>query len=255
MYPYAIKFFTFSPSKQLKNWLLAAILLGLVSMNIATLISDSFHAAAYAALGTAAGDALGSKLSDKLLSRSPTVNRKNDLASATKELSRKNKALKKRSVNLQKMSDKRSVAFKKFSQRTAARSAIAATRNFSSLSGEAIPILGIAVIAGVTAWNIHDSCQMMKELDELNAEFELQLHLEEKQTVCGVEVPSKEEILAEMQENWLMAYEKARTSINHAADEIPDTPEIPELSLSIKRYWAVLQEAIEKFITNIPDFF
>ena len=183
MHQYGIKFIAFSLSKRLKNLLLAATLLGLVAMNITTLISDNFHTAAYAALGTALGYTLSSKLTDKILSRSSTVNRKNDVASATKELSRKNKSLKKRSSNLQKRIDKRSVALKKFSQRTAARSAIAATRNISSISGEAIPILGVAVIAGVTAWNIHDSCQMMKELDELNDEFELQIQFEEKQTV------------------------------------------------------------------------
>ena len=255
MHQYRIKLIAFSLSKRLKNGLLAATLLGLVAMNITTLISDSFHTAAYAALGTALGYTLGSKLTDKMLSRSSTVNRKNDIAAATKELSRKNKSLRKQSANLQKKIDKRSVVLKRFSQRTATRSAIAATRNISSISGEAIPILGVAVIAGVTAWNIHDSCQMMKELDELNDEFELQLHLEEKQTVCGIEVPTKEQILAEVRENWFKAYEKSRVSINHAIDEIPDMPEIPELSSSIKRSWSVLQEAIEKFITNIPDFF
>lgn len=71
--------------------------------------------------------------------------------------------------------------------------------------------------------HIHDSCQMMKELDELNDEFELQLQFKEKQTVCGIEVPSKEQV-----------------------DEMPDMPEILELSSSIKKYWTVLQEAIEK---------
>lgn len=64
---------------------------------------------------------------------------------------------------------------------------------------------------------------MMKELDELNDEFELQLQFKEKQTVCGIEVPSKEQV-----------------------DEMPDMPEILELSSSIKKYWTVLQEAIEK---------
>ncbi len=255
MHQYGIKFITFSLLKRLKNGLLAATLLGLVAMNITTLISDSFHTAAYAALGTALGYTLGSKLADKMLSRSSTVNRTNDVASATKELARQNKSLKKQSANLQKKIDKSSVALKKFSKRAATRSAVAATRNLTSMSGEAIPILGVAVIAGVTAWNIHDSCQMMKELDELNAEFELQMHLEEKQTVCGIEVPTKEQILAEVRENWFKAYEKSRVAINHAVDEIPDIPEIPELSSSIKRSWTVLQEAIEKFITNIPDFF
>ena len=216
MYQYANKSITFSLSKQIKKWLLAAALLILVSMNIATLINDSFHTAAFSALGAA----LGYTLADKILSRSPTVNRKNDVASATKELTRKNKSLKKQSANLQKKIDKRSAALKKFSKSAAKQSTIAATRNITSISGEAIPILGIAVIAGVTAWNIHDSCQMMKELDELNAEFEL--HLEEKQTVCGIEVPTKKEILAEMRESWLMAYKKARTAINHAAGEMPD---------------------------------
>ncbi|SET69622.1 hypothetical protein SAMN05216326_1695 [Nitrosomonas marina] len=259
MYQYGLRFITFSLTKQLKTWLLAVTILGLVTMNIATLISDNFHTAAFAALGTALGYTVGSKLTDKMLSRSPTVNRNTDVASATRDLSRKNselsrqnRTLKEQSAGLKKRINRKSAQIKQFSKKAAARSTLAATRNLSSLSGEAIPVLGIAVIAGVTAWNVHDSCQMLKDLNELNAEFELHQHLEEKREVCGIKVPTKEEILAEMQENWIIAYEGARDAVNHAADEIP---EIPELSLSVKRYWAMLMETLEKFMSSIPDFF
>ncbi|SFL38469.1 hypothetical protein SAMN05216302_10743 [Nitrosomonas aestuarii] len=265
MYQYAFR----NMPKRFKNVLLATTILGLVTMNIAILVSDSFHTAAFAALGTALGYTVGSKLTDKMLSRSPMVNRKNDVALATQELSKKNQALqrqsselskqnrslKEKSVNLNRRINNKSDKIQQFSKRAAERSTISAARNLSSLSGEAIPLLGIAVIAGVTVWNVHDSCQMLKDLNELNAEFKLQQHLEEKQTVCGIEVPTKEEILTEMQENWFIAYENARDAVNHAADEIPEMLEIPELSLSVKRYWAMLMETLEKFMASIPDFF
>jgi len=54
------------------------------------------------------------------------------------------------------------------------------------LTGETVPILGIAVLAGATAWNIHDSCETIKELTALSAEFDLQSDLEkENQKVCS----------------------------------------------------------------------
>jgi DNA-binding helix-hairpin-helix protein with protein kinase domain len=251
MYQYA---FRLIPGR-LKNVLLAATIFGLVTMNIATLVSDSFHNTAFAALGTAMGYTMGSKLTDKMLNQSPMMNRKNDVALATQELSRKNQALQRQSDKLEKVIDKKSVAIKKFSQRMAARSAIATTRNLSSLTGEAVPILGIAVLAGVTAWNIHDSCETIKELNALSTELDLQSHLEkENQKVCGVDVPSKEQIWAEVQENWFIAYEKARVAINQETDEMPDMPKIPELSSAIKKYWTMLQATLERFMKTIPDF-
>lgn len=235
-------------SIRLKNVLLAVSILVLVVVNIATLISDSFHAAAFTVLHTAMSYTLGSKLTDKMLSQSPTINRKKDVALATQELSRRNQVLKRQTDNLKKSIDKKSVAISGFSQRMAARSVIATTRNLTSLSGQAVPILGVAVIAGVTAWNIHDSCETIKELNTLNTELELQPHLEkENQKVCGVDVPSKEEILAEVRENSFMAYEKARVVINQATDEMPNMPEIPELSSTIKNYWVNLQEIFRGF--------
>lgn len=201
------------------------------------------------------GLTMGSKLTDKMLNQSPMMNRKNDVALATQELSRKNQALQRQSDKLEKVIDKKSVAIKKFSQRMAARSVIATTRNLSSVTGEAVPILGIAVLAGVTAWNIHDSCETIKELNALSTELDLQSHLEkENQKVCGVDVPSKEQIWAEVQENWFIAYEKARAAINQETDEMPDMPEIPELSSAIKKYWTMLQATLERFMKTVPDF-
>lgn len=244
-----------SLAKRLKNGLLATSILVLVAVNIATLISDSFHTAAFAMLGTALGYTVGSKLTDKVLSRSPTINRKKDVALATQDLSRRNQALKRQTDNLKKTIDKKSVAIKKFSKRMVARSAMTTTRNLSSLSGQAVPILGVAVIAAVTAWNVHDSCETVKELNTLNAELALEPHVEkDNQKVCGVDIPSKEEILTEVQENWYAAYEEARITINQAADEIPDMPEIPELSWAIKKFWTPLQEQLGSFIIRIPDY-
>jgi hypothetical protein len=244
-----------SLAKRLKNGLLAISILVLVAVNIATLISDSFHTAAFAMLGTALGYTVGSKLTDKMLSRSPTISRKNDVALETEKLSRSNQTLKRQTDNLKKTIDKKSVAIKGFSKRMVARSVAATARNLSSLSGQAVPILGVAVIAGVTAWNVHDSCETVKELNALNTELALEPHLEkDNQKVCGVDIPSKEEILTEVQENWSAAYEEARIAINQAADKVPDMPEIPELSWVTKKIWTPLQEKFKSFNVEILDY-
>lgn len=69
-----------SVSSELKIFALTVLVL--VSMNIATLVSDSFHTAAFTKLNDVLADTLGSKFTDKMLSRSPTMIRKNEMTLA-----------------------------------------------------------------------------------------------------------------------------------------------------------------------------
>ena len=49
----------------------------------------------------------------------------------------------------------------------ARRSIIGATRNIASLPGQAIPLLGTTLIAGVAAWDFYDLCENMKDINGL----------------------------------------------------------------------------------------
>ena len=79
--------------------------------------------------------------------------------------------------------------------RASRRTTIAAQRNIAAMVGEGIPFWGVAVIAAATAWEISDACAMMKDFYELEVAFapEAAIPVDEIE-VCGLQVPSSEEI-------------------------------------------------------------
>jgi DNA anti-recombination protein RmuC len=209
-----------SPSlwKRVKTVLLLSSLLGLLSANLATLVSDSFHTAAFNTLKSVLGHALPGTVLMNLLSHSPTAVRTTDVAVKTKELTdkntrliRNNTELEEKHAKLKTESARKAEAVQKASKRMATRSVAGATRNITSLAGQAIPLFGTTLIVGVTAWDIHDFCQNIKDLNELSDVFEH--HLEDQDTVCGMEVPTKEKIMADARENWQEAYRTAAHQI------------------------------------------
>ncbi len=77
---------------------------------------------------------------------------------------------------------------------------------------------------GVTTWDIYDFCENLKDLNELNGVFEHQL--EDQDKVCGMKVPTKEQVMTEARENWQEAYRTAADQINQIKVTVPQTPPI-----------------------------
>ena len=83
--------------------------------------------------------------------------------------------------------------------RIAGRTANATARNLVAMPAEAVPLFGIAVIAGATAWEIHDACALMQDLHELNVAFDSsQANDPDRYEACGREVPSPIEVWRQM---------------------------------------------------------
>lgn len=204
--------------KRIKNVFLLLSFLGLISANIATLVSDSLHTAAFNTLKSFLGYALTDTALTKILGQSPTVKRNDDVAVKTKELvdkntrlARNNTELVEKHAKLKKESDRKIKTAQKVSKRIATRSVMSARRHIVSLPGEAIPVLGTSIIVGVTVWDIHDLCQNMKDINQLNSAFGHAL--EDQDQICGIEVPTTEQVLAEVKENWQEAYDNAKVQI------------------------------------------
>ena len=66
--------------------------------------------------------------------------------------------------------------------------------DISGMAGQAIPYVGAVVVVAVTAYDIEQTCVMMKELHELDVAFNPD-HAIEATEVCGMAVPTAEEIL------------------------------------------------------------
>ncbi|MDV6341823.1 hypothetical protein R2083_05265 [Nitrosomonas sp. Is35] len=204
--------------KRIKNVLLLSSFLGLISANIATLVSDSLHTAAFNTLKSFLGYALTDTALTRVLGQSPTVKRNDDVAVKTKELvdkntrlTRNNSELEEKHAKLKMESDKKIKTVQKVSKRIATRSVASATRNIVSLPGRAIPISGASIIVGVAVWDIHDLCQNMKDINQLNSAFGHAL--EDQDQICGMKVPTKEQVLADVKENWQEAYDNAKVQI------------------------------------------
>lgn len=92
-----------------------------------------------------------------------------------------------------------------------ARAVRTATRSVSSTFGEAVPYVGTAVIVGVTALELKDLCDTLKDMDELRRAFNPNLPpSNETTTICAMEVPSREDIWEMVKESPGAAWDKAR---------------------------------------------
>jgi copper chaperone CopZ len=109
------------------------------------------------------------------------------------------------------------------SERVARRTAVGATRNVAATFGEAIPVIGIGVVVAATAWELKDACDTMKDLHELGVALDpSKANSEEVSEVCGLKVPSKEEIWAKVKASPGEAWAKAK-------EAVPELPEMPKI--------------------------
>ena len=107
------------------------------------------------------------------------------------------------------------------------RAVRSSSRSISSMAGEAIPYVGVAVIAGVTALDLKDLCDTIKDMNELKRAFNPELQpSEDETTVCSVIVPTKEELWetakASPSKAWAAAREATPTLEDLREYEFPD---------------------------------
>lgn len=81
------------------------------------------------------------------------------------------------------------------SDRVENRMARAATRETAVMAGESVPFWGAAVIVSATTLELFDLCQTAVDMNEIRALFDPNLAVPEDQlTICGLEVPSRQEL-------------------------------------------------------------
>ena len=247
-----------------RRTLLATSILGLGSCNVLTLVNDDINGAAFAILKTAMSSVLPDAAVASITRNSPSVSRQTQLALATKDLMEEkarliasNKSLDHRHTELQKanrdivakhdelkrVSQANAAKTKKISSKLAARSVRSAGRNVTSSFAESIPLIGVAVVAGELAWDVYDACETMKDANELNSIFGNSL--EDQSKVCGIKVPTKDELLAQAKNNWQSAYQTAAESMNSAGRSVVSMKP-PAVS------WDELKEAVCPVIGSVP---
>lgn len=117
--------------------------------------------------------------------------------------------------------------------RVAKRTLRGTTRTAASVFGESIPFVGVAVVVGVAGWELKDACDNLKDLHALdlalNPDGAIQSDVDE---VCGLKVPSKEEVWAFVKASPGDAWDAAKATMPDlpAMPDLNTMPEMPDLS-------------------------
>jgi hypothetical protein len=187
-----------------RNSILFSAFFGLITLNVLTLTSSVVH------------DVLFSTLSNvvptKWSENSPTK-RYAKVSQKNQSLLTKNKALSE-SANVKANKAKNVVS--KITKRTIRNVSVNAT----SVVGEVVPFAGAAIVVGVTLMDIHDGCETMKDMDEMMATFGIDNDEGGSDKVCGLSIPSKEEIMLSMRKGAKSNWDKSVDAIGGTLSEI-----------------------------------
>jgi uncharacterized membrane-anchored protein YhcB (DUF1043 family) len=217
-----------------KTALMLLAIVGLLAANVATLVSHTAFDALYHGLRAVVGVA-GGTAADRLTRNSMKAQTARSAQAATKQLTTANQSLHMRNSQLtqqvgtltaqnsklqfehealqtRRVADAKKV--KEVAGVVKARLAKGVVRNQVSIPAEAIPYLGIGVILGVSALDIYDACETMKDFNTVLLTLG---EGEEAPDFCGAKLPTKEAIVEAVRKNW-------RESVDRAKVELQDAP-------------------------------
>ncbi len=251
--------------KSLKSIMFVSVILGLLTLNVLTLLNDAIHTMGYNALKAVLTSALPKAMSTRVLRASPTSVRKSEVKAATSLLAKENAkliaanstlkksyagleqshiALKTKHTNLENLSRKRAMATRSFTEKLAKRTARNISINAASVGAEAIPFAGAAIVIGVTAMDIRDACETMKDLNTLNVSDFGQEGVNHHR-VCGQELPKMEVIKAGLVKNWRSVYQTASNTLRETGDAMtPQEPHLPS--------WGNTKGVLCEMFSSIP---
>ncbi len=207
--------------------LVISALVGSVVLNVATLFSASVHDRLFD--GAVKGlNYLGADLADRLVEGSvrSVVAKKVDLALTEARVSSERLAARNAQLTRQVTETQAQHAAvvaarnadakhaKLVAQSVKARITRTVVRNQAALPAEAVPYVGIGVAVSVTAMDIYDACQTMKDFNTLLVRLG---EGEPDPEFCGAQVPTVQEVMAGVQNRW-------RESLQQVAAEAKAAP-------------------------------
>ena len=105
------------------------------------------------------------------------------------------------------------------SKNIAKRAAVRTARNLASMPAQRLPLLGLATMVGVTSWDIRDACETTNELDVLNKAINPEKPIDlEVEKICGVEIPTSEEIINAAKSSPKRVWEQAKEWVPNSED-------------------------------------
>ena len=162
---------------------LLTLCISLLITNFLTLTSSTVHDALY--------DVLDRMHVTKNFSDTPSKR--------TAQLRKQKQSLKDKNHALIEKSKQRTTKIKGITSKIAKRTVRNVGVNVASVPLEAIPWVGIASVVGVTAMDVKDGCDTMKDINSLMKDMELEQD-PGKNKVCGYSIPSAADLVNKMKE-------------------------------------------------------
>lgn len=100
------------------------------------------------------------------------------------------------------------------SSRVAGRVARTLKADVASMAGQAIPYIGVAAIVGSIGYDAYQSCEMVKELHDLDVAFNPDHAIVDTAEVCGTRIPTADEI-------WNQVVNAPGAALGAAKDALP----------------------------------
>lgn len=117
-------------------------------------------------------------------------------------------------------------AGKSFSRNLARRTFRNVSRHVAGMAGMAIPYVGAGVLVGMTTLDVRDGCETLQELNEVIRAMNQETV--DASRVCAIQVPTREEVLAQVIGNWRTAYAVAAAWANQYETRLaPEPPTVP----------------------------
>lgn len=109
--------------------------------------------------------------------------------------------------------------------RISRRAVVTSSREVGAMAGEAMPYIGVAVIVGVTALELKDLCDTLKDMSELKRSMSLESSIgEDENTVCSIEPPTRQEL-------WETAKASPEEAWSAARDAVPTLQELKDIEM------------------------
>jgi small-conductance mechanosensitive channel len=160
-----------------------------------------------------------------------------DLTEKLRELDQANKELAAGNARLKQSLATSQAAARKFSAQLARRTYRNVSRHVAAMPAVAIPYVGAGVTASMTALDIREGCEALRELNEMNRA--MQLEPESEAAVCAMQVGSREEIINKVLGNWRTAYAVAAAWTNQQEIWLAPEPVPVEPARAIELWSAV----------------
>lgn len=147
------------------------------------------------------------------------------------------------------------VAVQKAAVRTTAavisdRAKTMATRGTRAMVAKAVPYFGTAVIVGVTAMELSDLCQTIKDMNALKRVFEPGAEPDEREVrICAMRVPTRQELWEAAKNSPAQAWEAA-AELTPTLEELQSI-EIPDIDWD--EYWASTAKSAEDWWAYSAD--